>query len=71
MTEQKDKVTMADWATTREAGELLGVTPRHVNWLIAHGRLEAIKLNSRLTLVSRESISRRLAGQGKGDTSKK
>lgn len=55
MTKRKD-TQVADFVTTREAGEILGITPRHVNWLIAHGVLEAVKVTSRLTLVRRDSL---------------
>jgi len=47
---------MDEWVTTRQAGELLGISARHVNDLIAQGVFEARKITPRLTLVNRESL---------------
>lgn len=48
---------MGEWVTTAQAGELLGVTSRQINYLIASGKLEAIKVTNRLTLVKCESLA--------------
>lgn len=48
---------MTDWITTAQAGAELGITSRQVNYLIARGVLEAMKVTPRLTLVKRASLA--------------
>ncbi|QUF02633.1 hypothetical protein KCV87_24680 [Actinosynnema pretiosum subsp. pretiosum] len=48
--------------TVADAAAQLGVTPDRVREIAAAGRLEVLRLGPRSTLVSAESVARRLAG---------
>lgn len=45
-----------DWITVVDAAELLDVTPRRVQALIATGRLKATKMSARLFLLLRQDV---------------
>ena len=54
---KRKETPVTDFVTTREAGELLGITSRHINRLIDAGVLDAVKVTNRLTLVNRASLA--------------
>lgn len=45
-----------EWLTTAEAAELLGVTQRHIRWLIVQGRLVAQKWGPRDYRIRRKDV---------------
>lgn len=48
-------VCSATYLTTTQAGKVLGVTPKHVVWLIHHGHLDGKKW-LRMWMVERKSV---------------
>lgn len=67
MNKQGGDTPMTDWVTTAQAGEILGITPRHVNRLIAAGVLEGFKMATRMMLVKRDSLANYTRNCPKGD----